>query len=217
MRLGAVRETERILDGYRRDAETLIARYRAISSNALFAPVRAFLPPPPARVIDLGAGPGRDALWLAGLGHHVVAVEPVAAFREAGAAEAGSGAPRWIDDRLPELDHVFATARGPYDLGIVNAVWQHLAPGDRARAMHRIAQLLAPGGVLVLSLRHGPGAEGRRVFAVDPYETRIQADAAGLSVCHEERRASLQAAALAADVTWTWLVLRRNGAADPSA
>lgn len=30
------------------------------------------LPPPPAVVADIGGGPGRYSLWLAGLGYHVV-------------------------------------------------------------------------------------------------------------------------------------------------
>jgi FkbM family methyltransferase len=38
----------------------------------------------PACVLDIGAGSGRDAAWLASLGYEVIAVEPSAAMvREA--------------------------------------------------------------------------------------------------------------------------------------
>jgi protein-L-isoaspartate O-methyltransferase len=39
------------------------------------------LPAPPARVLDVGAGSGRDAAWLTSLGLEVVAVEPSVALR----------------------------------------------------------------------------------------------------------------------------------------
>ena len=203
-------ETERIVDGYRRESAALIQRYRAISPEALFAPVRSFFPSPPARALDLGAGLGRDALWLAGLGYDVVAVEPVDAFREAGRAATGALAARWIDDRLPELNRLSKLAPGPYDLAVMNAVWQHVAPADRPGALRRIAARLAPSGVLILSLRHGPGAAGRLVWPIDVDETRRQAQTTGLTVRHAEPRASLQGANVAAGVTWMWLVLTRD-------
>src|SRR3546814_13933414 len=48
------------------------------------------------------------------------------------------------------------------------AVWQHLTDEDRTIAMSRLATLIAPEGILIVSLRHGPGAIERRVFPVSP-------------------------------------------------
>ena len=39
------------------------------------------LPRPPGRALDVGAGTGRDAAWLARLGFQVVAVEPSGVLR----------------------------------------------------------------------------------------------------------------------------------------
>ncbi|HKG33142.1 MAG TPA: class I SAM-dependent methyltransferase, partial [Gemmatimonadales bacterium] len=36
-----------------------------------------YLPPPPAVLADIGGGPGRYALWLAGRGYRVYLVDPV--------------------------------------------------------------------------------------------------------------------------------------------
>lgn len=49
------------------------------------------------------------------------------------------------------------------DLILVSAVWMHILPSDRERASRILTELLAPGGMLVITLRHGPG-DGARVF-----------------------------------------------------
>ena len=35
------------------------------------------LPPPPARILDVGGGPGRYAAWLSGRGYSVTLLDPV--------------------------------------------------------------------------------------------------------------------------------------------
>jgi hypothetical protein len=50
-------------------------------------------------------------------------------------------------------------------------VWQHLEEDARDIAIANLAEITAPGGMLVMSLRHGPGVAGRRVFPIDPDET----------------------------------------------
>ena len=54
-------------------------------------------------MLDVGAGTGRDAAWLARLGHEVVAVEPSAAMRAEAERRHPAARIRWIDDRLPGL------------------------------------------------------------------------------------------------------------------
>jgi protein-L-isoaspartate O-methyltransferase len=73
-----------VLAGYTADAAALIAPFEAIVSASLFAPVEPYLPAPPGRVLDIGAGTGRDAAWLVSLGFDVVAVEPVTGLLQAG-------------------------------------------------------------------------------------------------------------------------------------
>ncbi|KSB87318.1 hypothetical protein AS593_19115 [Caulobacter vibrioides] len=195
---------ETVLAGYEADGADLVARFETIEPAGLYAPVAAFIPSAPARMADIGAGTGRDAAWLAGLGHAVVAVEPAAALREAGRALRPDLA--WVDDRLPEL----ATLRGQaFDRVLLSGVWQHLDEEARAIAMPALAGLLASGGVLVMSLRHGPGAPSRPVWPVDVEATIALAEGAGLRLVHRVEAASVQAGNQAAGVTWTWVCLEK--------
>jgi SAM-dependent methyltransferase len=197
---------EAILKGYADAAEDQIARMEVIDAARLLAPVAACLGRP-ERMLDVGAGTGRNAAWFAGRGSQATAVEPVAELREAGRALHGA-AVRWIDDRLPALETVRAGG-DRFDLILLSAVWQHLDAPDRAEAMPVLAGLLAPDGVLILSLRHGPGAPTRPVFPCTPEAAIDLARDAGLSLRHREAAASVQAGNIANGVHWTWLALDR--------
>ncbi|WP_241665608.1 methyltransferase domain-containing protein, partial [Teichococcus oryzae] len=58
---------------YDAQAATLVPCYKAVQPAALHAWWRDLLPEAPFALLDLGAGSGRDAAWLAALGHEVVA------------------------------------------------------------------------------------------------------------------------------------------------
>ena len=47
--------------------------------------------------------------------------------------------------------------------------------------MVRVAALVRPGGVMTVSLRHGPVPAGRRMFEVTPTETIALAQAEGMT------------------------------------
>lgn len=205
-----MRFRNRVLTGYAEAAEHLIDAYEAIDCEALFAPVRHFLPGTPCDVIDIGAGAGRDAAWLAGQGHRVTAVEPVAAFRAAGLERHGR-AITWIDDHLPELNRI---ADHRFDFCLVHGVWQHLPDETRPTALRRIAALLAPGGRVLLALRQGPGAPDRPVTDTPVPVLEGEVRAAGFAVQDKRETASLQQGNRAAGVTWTWLLLARDVISD---
>lgn len=76
---------------YDANAETVAARYEEISAEAVHDWLLDLLPLSPATVLDIGAGSGRDAAWLAAKGYDVVAVEPSGGMRDA-AAQLHSGA-----------------------------------------------------------------------------------------------------------------------------
>lgn len=200
--------------GYAAAAADLVPRFEAIDCDALYAPVAHLFPPAPARIVDIGAATGRDAAWFAEKGHDVLAVEPVAAFREAGAAAHPAPSIAWLDDMLPDLTQVRARTRArgeAFDLVLVSGVWQHVPPDDRRRAMPVLAALLASGGVVIVSLRHGPGAPDRPVFQADPDDTIRTAEANGLRLVHRSAQASVQPQNIAAGVTWTLLAFARDG------
>lgn len=156
--------------GYAAEAEALVARYESIAFSDIHAAILPLLPAPPGHVLDIGAGTGRDAAGFAALGYRVTAVEPTAALRRRAAALHPSPRIHWLDDGLPDLP---ALAGGPetFDVVMLTAVWMHLDLAERRHAMPRLAALMRVGGVLALSLRHGPVPAGRRMFDVSASET----------------------------------------------
>ncbi|MEV7360275.1 class I SAM-dependent methyltransferase [Kitasatospora sp. NPDC091276] len=188
--------------GYAEAAEELAVQYESVTFAEVHADLLHSYPPPPAAVLDVGAGTGRDAAALAALGHPVVAVEPTAELRSvAERLHAGSGV-RWVADALPELPRLSAGAER-FDLVLLTAVWMHLAPAERPLAMAALGRLLAPGGRLALTLRHGPVPPGRRMFDVPPEETVALAAARGLRLLHRAERGDLHGRS---GVRWTSLV-----------
>ena len=192
---------------YRDAAAQLTRQFEALATPEVLAPVLDLLPPPPARLADIGAGTGRDAAWLAARGHEVVAAEPVEALRTAGTRLHPSPRITWSDDRLPAL-RTLPDARFAAVLGI--GVWHHVPPADRAAAMDRLAALLEARGRLILSLRHGPIQPGWPVHPCDPDAAIALAGDAGLHLLRASAAPSVQAHNRAADVHWTWLVLERH-------
>lgn len=195
---------------YAEKADDLIQRYEAIAPEDVHQAVLPLFPPAPCRVLDIGAGSGRDAAWFAAKGHSVVAVEPTAAFREAGQRLHPSPAITWIDDSLPGLGALCSARR--FDLVMATAIWMHLDADERSAAMARIAGLLAPGGLLIIKIRQGPIPEGRRIFAVGAAETIALAKQNGLEpILHEDNQDSAQLANRVAGVSWTTLAFRAAG------
>ena len=197
--------TERIIEGYARDADLLISRYEAIDCSELYAPVSKDLPVMPSDIVVIGAGTGRDAAWFAEKGHRVVAVEPVLAFRDAGQKLHSGHSINWLEDRLPDLENLRARQQ-KYDVILISGVWHHLTDDQRACAVGHIAKLLKPDGIFILSLRHGPGAAARPVQPCDPQVAIDGAVEARLRLLHHQSVGSMQTQNIKLGVKWTWLV-----------
>jgi SAM-dependent methyltransferase len=191
-------------EGYGETADALAKHYESVSFADVHREILPLIPATPSRVLDVGAGTGRDAAALAALGHAVVAVEPTPELRAHGQRLHRAAAIIWIDDALPDLDKVHARGER-FDLVMLTAVWMHLDSGQRERAMARIAGLLQPGGLAALQLRHGPVPAGRRMFEVSVAETRALADHHGLKTIHDSERPALLAGSA---VRWSVLALR---------
>jgi len=189
--------------GTEKDLERLVQKLEAMPFEALHREVLPLFPPPPALILDVGSGSGRDAAAFAALGHEVIAAEPAEGLRRRAKDLHPSPRITWIDDALPDL----AFIHGPFDVLMVTAVWMHLDPEDRARGMQRIAALLKPEGIVCLTLRHGPVPEGRRMFEVASDDTLRLAEAAGLTpVIHLENQVAVTGNP---GVTWTRLAFRK--------
>ena len=195
-------------EGYADQAEALVVQYESISFAANHRLIMHLLPPHASRVVDIGAGTGRDAAGFAALGHHVVAVEPTAALRARAMALHPSPRIEWLDDSLPDLAQLMARGEA-FDVVMLTAVWMHLDAAQRQRAMPNVAALVQKGGMMSLSLRYGPVPQGRRMFAVSADETVELAITQGL-------RPVLRCEGLAPSlgqpgVTWTRLAFIREG------
>lgn len=159
-------------------ATRLAPTYDSISFEQANAGIGPYLPTAPARVLDVGAGSGRDARALAAMGHDVMAVEPSGAFRSiAAAADAGVA---WIDDRLPNLPGV--TSLGTrFDFILCSAVLMLIPPVQLGRTFETLSRLLANSGRLAVTLRAPVGTEPRDVFHAHADEDVVRsAAAAGL-------------------------------------
>jgi SAM-dependent methyltransferase len=114
--------------------------------NDFLAESAASLPPAPARVLSLGEGEGRNAVYLASLGHEVTAVDTSdVGLRKAErlAAERGVSLKTVVSDLAD-----FTFAPGAWDA--VVSIFCHL-PMPLRRQVHRAAAAsLRPGGVLIL-------------------------------------------------------------------
>src|SRR4051812_2339242 len=83
--------------GYSQDASALAVQYESITFEQAHQASLHLFPARPSRVLDIGAGTGRDAAALARLGHRVVAVEPTAELRAHGERIHRESPIRWID------------------------------------------------------------------------------------------------------------------------
>ncbi|MGH7022231.1 MAG: hypothetical protein ACREEB_01425 [Caulobacteraceae bacterium] len=107
-------EADDTIAAYTQGAAEFAARFESLTAADLWAPVAEFIPAAGKRLgLDVGAGVGRDAAWLASLGLEMVAVEPSAGLRAIGQARRPTI--RWLDDRLPELSRAHRLGAG-FDL-----------------------------------------------------------------------------------------------------
>lgn len=146
----------------------------------------------PGRALDLGAGDGRHAVWLAGRGWHVNAMdfstEALAIGRERAFAEGVTDLITW------SVTDVTAHTPAPGSLDLVLAAFLHLPGADLESTIARISPGLVPGG-LFLYIGHDPAdpresALGPRAAAVLPDKARVAAWArrSGLQVESAETR-----------------------------
>jgi SAM-dependent methyltransferase len=188
--------------GYRENAAELIARYESLAFGHKHDAVLHLIPAAPTTVLDIGAGSGADAAWLAARGHRVVAVEPTEALRTYGLAHHASPRIEWLGDSLPALQGI-VHRKSEFRLVMLTAVWMHLDEEERRAAMPIVASLLAPYGVIIMALRHGPAPRDRIMFAVSAEETIALAGSLGLRCILNVATESKLAANRESAVTWS--------------
>jgi SAM-dependent methyltransferase len=172
----------------------------------------------PGRALDLGAGEGRNAVWLARLGWQVTAVDfsPVAVDRGR----------RLASERGMTVDWVQADLRDyrpdPAAFDAVVIAYLHLAPADRTGVLRRAVTALAPGGTLfvvghdLINLDEGTGGPQAPDLLYTP--ERIAGDLSDLTVTRAERvHREVATPAGTARAVDTLVCARRPATVDPAA
>jgi len=195
--------------GYEEEAEKLLAHYESLSFTDAHQHVLDHFPEHPATIADIGSGTGRDAAYLAGQGHRVVAVEPTNGLREGARKLHPSNQIEWIDDGLPNLAKIITRAL-EFDLVLIAAVWMHLDEYERQRAMPVVTSLLKKGGKLIMNVRHGPVPKGRRMYEIPDNEILELAKACGLAIIHKVNSGSIFKRNRDNGVTWSHFVFRKS-------
>lgn len=152
-----------------------LERRNATRTAVVWEAVRALLPEPGRRVLDIGGGTGGLAVHVAGLGHDVTVVDP---SPDALAALARRGADDGVADRVSavqgDLDTVGELEPG-FDLVLCHGVLGLV--DDAARALASVAAVLAPGGSLSLVVGQHHAAVLTRAMAGHFAEARALLDA----------------------------------------
>jgi SAM-dependent methyltransferase len=118
----------------------------------------------PGRVLDVGCGEGADAVWLAGCGWAVTALEVsgVALQRAAGHARDAGVTVRWVHAGLVDA------ALPPASFDLVSAQYPALLRTPDAAAERALLAAVAPGGVLLLVHHAGMDTHDGHESGFDP-------------------------------------------------
>ncbi|MDJ1644868.1 class I SAM-dependent methyltransferase [Streptomyces pakalii] len=102
--------------------------------------LRRFLPPAPARVLDVGGGTGIHAEWLVKDGYDVALVDPVPRHVEAASAVCSAVVGDARD--LPEPDDAFDVVQ------LLGPLYHLPDAADRRRALAEASRVAKPGGLV---------------------------------------------------------------------
>ncbi|MFJ9592404.1 class I SAM-dependent methyltransferase [Streptomyces virginiae] len=184
---------DRIAEGEAKQREArgengdLARLYERVAFEEVHHQVLHLFPTEPARVLDIGAGTGRDAAAFAVRGHTVVAVEPARGLRTVGQRVHAGHSIVWVDDKLPELSSLDQHER--FQLIMLTAVWMFLQEDQRRSAVSRLDELLEHGGRLGMVLRHGPVPADRPMLTVSAAETISLVSDRGFRLIHQSQQA----------------------------
>ena len=150
--------------------------------------LRVHLRRPPAALLDVGAGDGRQSIPLAREGYDVVLLDPSAAMLDA-ARRRLSGEEEPVRRRVRVVqasgERAAESARSAFDAVLCHGVLMYL--DDPATMLRSLAGLVASGGILSLLVKNRqamamrPGLTGEYEEAIDCFEAETSAGGLGVS------------------------------------
>jgi ubiquinone/menaquinone biosynthesis C-methylase UbiE len=137
-----------------------------------------FLPPAPAKILDVGGGPGRYAAWLAERGYDIDLIDPVPLHLEQASERARTGASFTVTQGDARD---LSSGDSMYDAVLLLGPLYHLPERlDRLRALSEARRVVKPGGPVVVAVisRFASLLDGLRTGAladpaVQPYIERV--------------------------------------------
>jgi S-adenosylmethionine-dependent methyltransferase len=164
------------------------------------------LPHAPLRVLDVGAGLGHMALWLAERGHHVTLAEPAEPMLTAARERFAQAGRQGCFVQLP-WQALKEKVEGPFDLILCHAVLEWLAePASLLAALH---SLTAPAGWLSLAFYNKDALIYRNLLKGHLRKLRRQAFAGEKHSLTPQR--PLDPRELATQLASHWMVERTSG------
>jgi 2-polyprenyl-3-methyl-5-hydroxy-6-metoxy-1,4-benzoquinol methylase len=117
-------------------------------------------------LLDLGTGPGTQAMALAARGFEVVGAD---VSRSAVEKASHTAAARKVRVDFVQDDILATRLEGPFDVVLDRGCFHVFDPNERARYLGAVAGLLSPGGWLLLKCfsDEQPGTEGPHRFSPD--------------------------------------------------
>ncbi|NJP98836.1 class I SAM-dependent methyltransferase [Nonomuraea sp. FMUSA5-5] len=172
---------------------------------------------PPGRALDLAAGEGRNALWLAERGWSVTAVD----FSAVALERARSLAGQRLGEQAGRVELVKADVRDyvpePRAFDLVVIAYLQVAQDVRRQVMRSAAGAVAAGGLLLVvahdsdNLAHGTGGPQDPAVLYRADDVAADVDGAGLRVVRAQARARPVEGA-ARDAIDAFFVAVRDGA-----
>jgi SAM-dependent methyltransferase len=191
---------------YAKRAKPLAEMYENMDPEVVHSSWSRYLPVEKGLALDIGAGSGRDTVWLQNKGFTVYSVEPVEEMRDQAQCFHPEINFMWIDDALPSLEKTGQLGI-KFGLILVSAVWMHLTDSEQAVALGRLKKLSTENGLIVITIRNGPFPDERIVNFVDSELVSKKAKEINFIVIDKQESVDVSKRQ---GVTWETLVLKNQ-------
>ncbi|HPQ38450.1 MAG TPA: methyltransferase domain-containing protein [Synergistaceae bacterium] len=198
------------LQYYEENAEHLAERYNSADLSALHHFLRRWLPPR-GKVLEIGCGTGRDALFMSSLGCDVTALDGSSsmveltkkAFFDAGVENA-----RFFTSSFPLPSEHFLL-KEKFDAIVSIAVLMHISEHELFGFAHQVASLTKEKGLFICSFCSGTrGPSEKRLYVSrEPGEVRLLFERLGFQLLDRIETAD----GLGRDMYWHTLVFTYQG------